>query len=395
MRAVGEGVKSLRTGGERDRLLRTVAVLVIIAITIPVLYGFAQPKTAFPQLLQDVAVALAVALASAAVGGLIGLLFGIPRAILSLESASPATGAAGTTGAATTPPVTPAPETTPLAPSVKYAENTNLVQVSDWLTKVLLGAGLTQLGRAPGALSSLGRSLAAGFGTGSSAQAFAEATVVLNVVAGFLYGYLLIRLRLGAALSEVDAQNQTLSAVNAKVKQNTPWADPDTFPAHVAQISPVDAASIATLAQTVISLTQRSATPAFDADVYRRLAQQLVASGDARQAAEMLRTGLTKLPDDASLWLYLGTIQAVYLNDLDGAESSYHRVLSIDPKSAVAVYNLACSSARHGNKELARTYLEQAYALDANLKGVAAGDKVWNDLGLRHDPVLEGLLTSQ
>lgn len=393
-RAVGDNGRSLGTAREGGRLLRTVATLVIVAIALPVVYGVAQPKTPLPQLLQDVSVALAVALAAAAVGGLVGLLFGIPRGILNLDSTTPATGAAGAPTAAVAPVASPTPRTTALPPSAKYLENTNLVQVSDWLTKILLGAGLTQLGRAPRALSSLGRALAEGVGTGTSAQVFAEAIVVLNLTSGFLYGYLLTRLRLGAALSEADALNQAVSAASAEVKQTTPAAEPDTPPASVGQISPTDAASVATLAQTVISLTQRSATPAFDADVYRRLAQQLVASGNARQAGEMLRLGLMKLPDDASLWLYLGTIQAVHLKDFDGAEASYHRALAIDPKSAVPVYNLACSSARRGNKELAKAYLDHAYALNPNLKAVAAGDQVWDDLSLRHDPVLEPLLTN-
>src|SRR4051794_33887578 len=61
-------------------------------------------------------------LAAEACGGLLGLLFGVPRTI------DPEGGERK--GAA----------------RVSYGANTNLEQISDWLTKILVGLGLTQLG---------------------------------------------------------------------------------------------------------------------------------------------------------------------------------------------------------------------------------------------------------
>ena len=65
--------------------------------------------------------AIAIAGAAAVVGGVVGFLFGIP--LTSKQRAAAANDS-------------------------QYEPNTNLEQVSDWLTKIIVGVGLVQLGRA-------------------------------------------------------------------------------------------------------------------------------------------------------------------------------------------------------------------------------------------------------
>jgi hypothetical protein len=96
-------------------------------------------------------------------GGLVGLLFGIPRSALS---------AAGTTAAG------------------KYQANSNLVEVSDWLTKIIVGVGLVQIGRLEPAISRLAANLKAPLGGQPSSSAFGVALVIANVLLGFLFFYL-------------------------------------------------------------------------------------------------------------------------------------------------------------------------------------------------------------
>ncbi|MDH6578772.1 hypothetical protein [Kitasatospora sp. MAP5-34] len=132
-------------------------------------------------------------------GGALGFLFGIPRLLTSGAAAHPADQQATSTAS--------------------YAPNTNLEQVSDWLTKILLGAGLTQLGTLPHRLRQLGDALAplvGGTGSGSgggavggavgSAAGFAATSAVYFAVVGFLSGWLLTRLLLARALSTADRQ---------------------------------------------------------------------------------------------------------------------------------------------------------------------------------------------
>ncbi|MGW3185206.1 hypothetical protein ACWDD9_38640 [Kitasatospora sp. NPDC001119] len=119
---------------------------------------------------------LVVVGASVVLGGGLGFLFGVPRV------------RGGGTG----------------EPQGSYAPNTNLEQVSDWLTKVLLGVGLTQLGSLGERLHDLGTALAPALGGGPEAVPFAAALVLYFLVFGFLAGWLVTRLALPQVLTETD-----------------------------------------------------------------------------------------------------------------------------------------------------------------------------------------------
>ncbi|GAA1125980.1 MULTISPECIES: hypothetical protein [Kitasatospora] len=144
---------------------------------------------------------LVVAATFAVGGGLLGFLFGIPKLLTSGAAAHPDDQSATSTAS--------------------YAPNTNLEQVSDWLTKILLGAGLTQIGTLPRRLRELGEALAPAVGGGPGAAGFAAALSVYFTVLGFLAGWLLTRLLLARALSAADRQtladsvNQTVLAARS------------------------------------------------------------------------------------------------------------------------------------------------------------------------------------
>ncbi|SOB82682.1 hypothetical protein [Streptomyces sp. 1331.2] len=118
---------------------------------------------------------LVIAGASTVLGGGLGFLFGVPRV----------RGGSG-------------------EPQGSYAPNTNLEQVSDWLTKVLLGVGLTQIGSLGERLHELGAALAPVLGGGEAAVPFAAALVLYFLVFGFLAGWLVTRLALPRVLNDAD-----------------------------------------------------------------------------------------------------------------------------------------------------------------------------------------------
>jgi hypothetical protein len=82
--------------------------------------------------------------------------------------------------------------------------------VSDWLTKILVGVGLVQLGRALPAMSSLADSLRDPMGGGPSSAAFGLAIALTSAGLGFLYLYLWSRLRFAAELRDADLVNQQI-----------------------------------------------------------------------------------------------------------------------------------------------------------------------------------------
>jgi hypothetical protein len=124
-------------------------------------------------------------------GGMVGLLFGIPRSAL---------GSAGTTRTG------------------RYQANSNLVDVSDWLTKIIVGVGLVQIGRLMPALSRLAANLKAPLGGQPTSAAFGIALVIANVLLGFLFFYLWARtllqrdLEFSEGFAESDGADATAPA---------------------------------------------------------------------------------------------------------------------------------------------------------------------------------------
>jgi hypothetical protein len=130
--------------------------------------------------------AMAIAAAAALVGGVVGFLFGIP---LSRQGAA---------GAANGP-----------ANGPQYQTNTNLEQVSDWLTKIIVGVGLVQLGRALPALKGLAKSLDEPLGGTPYGGAFGLGLTIFYALLGFLFLYLWSRIDFTNELQQLTAVVKT------------------------------------------------------------------------------------------------------------------------------------------------------------------------------------------
>lgn len=124
-----------------------------------------------------------IAVAFGSVGTLIGFLFGIPR---TLQSDSPKTANGQRDDASR---------------SYRQNVNTNLEQISDWLTKILVGVGLTQLREMPQRLMGLASYFQSGL---NNNPAVALAVILNSMVFGFFAGYLLTRLFLASAFRLAD-----------------------------------------------------------------------------------------------------------------------------------------------------------------------------------------------
>src|SRR4051794_16651775 len=134
--------------------------------------------------------------AAGAVGGILGFLFGLPRGRLSDELATPSTEA------------TPAPGGGPTSlASAHYLASTNLNKVSDWLTTIVIGLGLVNLGNALPALRSLAAALEAPLGGAPYAGAIGIAVMICGLIGGFLVLYLYTTIRVRQLLEESERQS--------------------------------------------------------------------------------------------------------------------------------------------------------------------------------------------
>jgi hypothetical protein len=134
--------------------------------------------------------------AAALVGASLGLLFGLPR------SRSAASEAPTSTNDAAQQPGTSTAE----SPAPHFYSNLNLVKVSDWLTTIIIGLGLVNLGKLVPALASLGASLSTPLGGSQYAATVGIAISVTGSLAGFALTYLWASIQLRALL-EKSARN--------------------------------------------------------------------------------------------------------------------------------------------------------------------------------------------
>lgn len=101
--------------------------------------------------------------------------------------------------------------------------NTNLEQISDWLTKIIVGLGLVQLRQVPAKLEELSlwvaKSVPAKATALENVASFATAQIISFSIAGFLAGYLLTRLRIARSFHDADTGRDGVNQVAAAAGQ--------------------------------------------------------------------------------------------------------------------------------------------------------------------------------
>jgi hypothetical protein len=127
--------------------------------------------------------------ATASVGGLLGFLFGIPRTTRP-RSADPSGANDGRRDTTATP----------------YEPSNNLEQVADWLTKILVGVGLVELGTLGTALAKVGDQVAKAVTPAPTGTAVVTEVVIITFATiGFLASFLWTRIYYGGIQARADS----------------------------------------------------------------------------------------------------------------------------------------------------------------------------------------------
>jgi hypothetical protein len=205
---------------QSERALRTL--LYAMSTGVVGVFIYAVQSTSWRVFFTTASTGIVVGAAALFIGGLLGFLFGIPRTLQR----------SGATPPSSTPPdansATPSADT---SNGTEFQANTNLEQISDWLTKILVGVGLTQIVPILEKLRSLSLTVSRALG-GTSANcvpltncdnnSFAMALILFFLVVGFLFAYLWTRLYLPGAFRRADRELDSLRAgveeVNLKLK---------------------------------------------------------------------------------------------------------------------------------------------------------------------------------
>ena len=160
------------------------------------------------------------------IGAAVGFLFGIPRSSALADQTAmiqAKQAAAGAESAQSSPPTLPlgklssaplnaetgqAATTATMRRSMSLQTNTNLEQISDWLTKIIVGVPLVRLQPTLQQLRSAAELIASSLG-GVDRISFAYALMISFSLIGFLGAYLLTRLFLQGAFERVDHDNES------------------------------------------------------------------------------------------------------------------------------------------------------------------------------------------
>lgn len=140
-------------------------------------FGTARPGSMRADVIVVAGIGFLLAGAAGTGGLLMGFLFGIPRTLQGQQQANSGT---------------------------SYQINTNLEQISDWLTKIIVGVTLIQIGEIPKLLMELNEYVARRLPRGAVEEPFVGMVVVFAAVLGFLIGYLATRLYVSRAFRAAD-----------------------------------------------------------------------------------------------------------------------------------------------------------------------------------------------
>jgi tetratricopeptide (TPR) repeat protein len=305
--------------------------LIGTALLLTVLYGLAAgpassgtPPTARSHLTAAL-VALAIAAAALAIGAFVGFLFGLPRTLTSGEARGEARSNAvlAAEGAGAESIAAGAPDRLgPGGPSPGVAVNTNLEQISDWLTKIIVGVGLTKLEAIPTSLDSFGNSVDRYFAYGG--KPFGIGAGLFFMIAGFFLSYVGTRVKL--SLVFVGSQRDNSQAATdreeaIKLSSTTSALDPSSLASRPNE--DLRKADEEILKRRLSDLKSREERSAY--------ANAAARQGDRKLALEILTELARENPDDQKILSdYAGVLALV--GD-PKAEEVLSRIRAMAPKS--------------------------------------------------------------
>lgn len=176
-----------------------------------VLYSIQYNHWVLASVVSTASVGLIAAGAGWFAGALLGFLFGIPHTRPGAPAAREQSGEAsqGTSPSGST-----------ANQDHRYEPSTSLEQISDWLTKIIVGVGLTQLNQVPGKLDALAAYVAVGMGCPDTSKPFALGIIIYFSVDGFLFGFLWARLDLMQAFRAADETLERVKEISSQIEND-------------------------------------------------------------------------------------------------------------------------------------------------------------------------------
>ncbi|WP_156341295.1 hypothetical protein [Pseudanabaena sp. 'Roaring Creek'] len=181
-----------------ELILWIIPIGIVTIIFYSIAFCFLDQTPSLSKGVEVFSINMGIAGASLTAGGLLGFLFGIPRSE-SIKTQSNESNESVN------------------QPSAKYGDNDSLEQISDWLTKILLGAGLAQISSISEVLTNLSNRIDSII-SGSSLGLFGVLIFIIYVISGFAGGYLWSRFSIRTELSRRDKDLSDMIQQNVVVE---------------------------------------------------------------------------------------------------------------------------------------------------------------------------------
>ena len=197
---------------QTERALRNTAFVILCGLLSIIFYAIGVTNAAgFQAFCKTAVIGLLISGAALVIGALFGLLFGIPRSLQDGPVSAPALLANGKLNAAENNVDNQPSQVTPIRPepAVRYSsQNTNLEQISDWLTKILVGVSLTQFQAIQTKFRGIAQAVARELN--GAQEATGAALILFFMVSGFLISYLWVRRYLEKEFGDASRENQLI-----------------------------------------------------------------------------------------------------------------------------------------------------------------------------------------
>jgi hypothetical protein len=195
-----------RGPGDKTQILVWTAAFALTGgmLLVSFVMAYSGPGDQSPQIGVGLALFLEYS-ASITVGAFLGFLFGLPRARVIDQVTAPQPEAG-----------TGKRQQAPLP--TQFLTNSNLLKVSDWLTTIIIGLTLVNLGEILSGTRELGNLLREPLGGFPHSAAVGVSVAIGSAIAGFILGYIWTSIRVRQLLEEAEAHAAQIFAPNLKGK---------------------------------------------------------------------------------------------------------------------------------------------------------------------------------
>jgi len=234
-----------------------------------------------------------------------------------------------------------------------YTSNTNLEEISDWLTKIIVGLGLTQLAFIPSKIKQIVNYLS--IWMIGIPQSIIISILGYFLIFGFFAGYLVTRIYLSKEFAKVEDDlrklDQATKEADIGLKETNVVLDEQQQNLNniMARFDGTSDAQKEKLLTQIIVQTRELEEAGRDisADQYFRAARIMLTNQNYLLAREYYIKSYHK-DKNFKAGSNAGVICSKYLARYEEAEKLFKQIINDEPQNPLAYYNLACNYVRMG-----------------------------------------------